>query len=93
MFVITKIWLESNKTKNGGYSRKQLEVLNQEWPPVKKWTKQVCGMRISEVRKLEFEELKHSQCSSSLIHAKKVISKLSTLELKEIDQYIKRLLK
>ena len=37
MPIITMDIIEQGKTKNGGYTKKQLEILGVQWPPVKGW--------------------------------------------------------
>lgn len=91
MFTITKIWLNSNKTKRGAYNQKQFDALSLNWPPEKGWQKQVCGKRISDANKFLFEECRHIQQSNKLLAAKKMASELTNLDLISLDQYIKHL--
>lgn len=53
--LITKEWLERNKTKRGGYTKRQLEILAVDWPPEKGWASQVAGKEISDDGVREFE--------------------------------------
>ena len=55
MITITKEWLESNKTKLGGYNRIQIESLGLDWPPPKGWKKLVIGSRIDSAARRAFE--------------------------------------
>lgn len=45
--LITKEFIESNKTPGGGWNRKQIEAIGLEWPPRKGWKKSVIGRCIS----------------------------------------------
>lgn len=55
---ITKNWLLSNRTKNGAWTKRQLQVLGIEWPPKKGWQKVVIGENITEQEKSMFETSK-----------------------------------
>ena len=92
MFKITKKWLDSNKTMRGGYTEKQMSTLCMSWPPKKNWQKDVIDKRISITSKIIFEESKRSIRSEKLINAKLIIFNMKIRELKDIDQYIKRLI-
>jgi len=46
MFTITKRWLEDNKTKNGGYTKRQMDIIGFTHPPPKGWMKECCGQLI-----------------------------------------------
>ncbi len=54
-FVVTMAWIEANKTKNGGWKRRQLEQLHVAWPPKKGWKEQAVGLIISGDQKRIFE--------------------------------------
>lgn len=57
MFVITKDWLVSLCSIRGGFTKKQLEILGVEYPPVKGWMKKLIGNEIPDDWKLEIEIL------------------------------------
>lgn len=54
-FIVTKKWLESCRTKNGGFTKAQSEILFIEWPFKKGWKKELIGAEISFRRKHDFE--------------------------------------
>lgn len=54
-FIITKEWLESCRTKKGGFTKAQSEILFIEWPFKKGWKKELTGCEISYKRKHDFE--------------------------------------
>ena len=37
--ILTEDILNKGKSKNGGYSKKQLELIGINWPPIKGWKK------------------------------------------------------
>jgi hypothetical protein len=45
--LITKEFIESNKTAKGGWNKKQIEAIGLIWPPRKGWKKSVIGDCIS----------------------------------------------
>ena len=52
---ITDEWLKKNKTKNGGYTKLQLNLIGIPWPPIHGWKKLVIGKEISLEKKKAFE--------------------------------------
>jgi hypothetical protein len=55
MMIVTKEWINNNKTINNGFTKKQLSVLGVDWPPKKGWVRQCIGMEITDKQKIEFE--------------------------------------
>jgi len=55
MFVITKNWINFNRTAKGAFTRKQIQALYIEWPPVKGWINEICGSLITFDQKRQFE--------------------------------------
>ena len=55
IMIITKKLLNTAKTKNGGFTRAQVEFLGFEWPPTKNMQKELIGTEMSAER---FEKLK-----------------------------------
>jgi hypothetical protein len=47
MFTVTREWIESNKTKRGGYLAAQVHALGYPWPPPRGWLKQIIGKQIT----------------------------------------------
>lgn len=61
---INNTFLDKNKTKNGGWTKRQFQIIGIEWPPKKNWKKQVIGQKISTIDAIEFENIsKKSTCS------------------------------
>lgn len=57
---ITNEWLRANATRNGGYTKAQLELVGVEWPPAKGWKKEVLGREIDGAIASEFEAISQS---------------------------------
>lgn len=55
MFIITKEWLELNKTPKGGYLASQVKSLGFAYPPKKGWLASSVGKEIDEMSKKAFE--------------------------------------
>ena len=55
--IITNEWLTKNKTPNGGYNKKQFEILGISYPPQKGWKEQLIGRNLSEEKVREFEKI------------------------------------
>jgi hypothetical protein len=51
---ITKEFLLKNMTKNGGWTRTQIESLGIKWPPTKGWHNKLIGKEISSSQILKF---------------------------------------
>lgn len=41
--IITEEWITKNKIPNGGYNRKQFEILGIQYPPKKGWKDEIIG--------------------------------------------------
>lgn len=54
---ITNEWLIANRTKAGGYTKRQLALLGVEWPPRTGWKRAVIGREINDERRLEIERI------------------------------------
>lgn len=53
--IVTKEYIDSNKTKRGAWSRKQLEAIGVGWPPKKGWKVAAEGVVISDEKAAIFE--------------------------------------
>ena len=53
--VITAEWIMANTTAAGGWTRKQLEAVGVDWPPVKGWKQRILGTEISADQQSVFE--------------------------------------
>jgi len=45
---ITNDFLLNIRTKKGGYTKRQLEILDIDWPPIKDWKKTIIGNIINQ---------------------------------------------
>jgi hypothetical protein len=45
--IITKEFIESNKTAKGGWNKRQIEAIGLVWPPTKGWKRAIIGNCIS----------------------------------------------
>lgn len=46
-FIVTKSFIEENRTKGGAWTKKQVNLLGVEWPLKKGWQQKVIGRAIS----------------------------------------------
>jgi hypothetical protein len=53
--IVTKDWIAIHKSKSGGYSKKQLNAIGVQWPPIKGWILEVVGKEITEEQRQTFE--------------------------------------
>jgi hypothetical protein len=58
MMIITNEFLDENKTPNGSWRKKQLELIGISWPPQKGWKKEVIGKEISDEEAILFSKFK-----------------------------------
>lgn len=52
---ITKSFINLNRTKNGGWTKRQLEIIGIPWLPQKGWIQKAIQNSIDEKQKKEFE--------------------------------------
>lgn len=71
MFKITNEWLDQHRTKKGGWTKKQAEVLGFSWPLVKKWKRQAIGHSIPVKTRVNFESAANITCKTNLASRKK----------------------
>ena len=57
MFIITNEWLFRHRTKAGGYTKKQLNILGIQWPPIVGWKNALIGKYIDITKAKEFETI------------------------------------
>ena len=57
MFRITNEWLIENRTKGGGYTKNQLNILGIEWPPRVGWKNALIDKEIGITKAKEFETI------------------------------------
>ncbi len=62
MFKITNTWLMKHRTKNGGWTKKQVEILGFDWPLKKGWKNLIIGFGIINVDRVNFESAAHITC-------------------------------
>jgi hypothetical protein len=56
---INKSQIKEAKSLNFGYSKKQIEVLGLNWPPIKGWTNRILLIDLKEEQILQFINLKN----------------------------------
>ncbi|TDN70023.1 hypothetical protein [Paraburkholderia sp. BL10I2N1] len=54
---ITDEWIRANATRNGGYTKKQLELLDVNWPPIVGWKGEISGREIDDALADQFEAI------------------------------------
>ena len=59
--IVTKEYLNKNKTSKGGWNKKQLNALGIVWPPTKGWKKRAIGSVLTDEKAAVFEGKKKKQ--------------------------------
>ena len=54
--LLTKWMIENGLSSNGGFNKKQLEILGIEWPPQKGWKTSVIGQTVTKEDYQQFLE-------------------------------------
>lgn len=54
---ITSSFIDKNKTKNGGWTKRQLEILGVSWPPQKGWKSKTLGLILTDFEVKEFQNI------------------------------------
>jgi hypothetical protein len=54
---ITDEWVRANATRNSGYTKKQLELLGVDWPPIAGWKREISGREIDDAIAEQFEAI------------------------------------
>ena len=57
MFRVTNEWLLENRTKRGGYTKNQLNLLGIEWPPIADWKISIIDKDVDIIKAKEFEKI------------------------------------
>ncbi len=65
MFKITNEWLMQHRTKKGGWTKSQAEVLFLQWPLWKGWKHSMIGNSITNTDRVNFESAAHITCKNS----------------------------
>jgi hypothetical protein len=52
--LLTKWMIENGLSSNGGFNKKQLEILGVGWPPQKGWKNELIGTMISQKQYQDF---------------------------------------
>jgi len=65
--IVTDEWLTKNMTLAGGYTKRQLALLNVSWPPARGWKRWVIGKPVNEVAAREFELLAGGKADDSVV--------------------------
>lgn len=64
MFKITNDWLMNNRTKNGGWTKKQFVILGLSWPQKSGWKGSLIGCSITNTDRVNFESAAHITCKT-----------------------------
>ena len=59
--IVTKEYLNKNKTSKGGWNKKQLNALGIVWPPTKGWKKRAIGSVLTDEKARAFEGVTKSK--------------------------------
>ncbi|MDR2195729.1 MAG: hypothetical protein LBE50_03890 [Gallionellaceae bacterium] len=57
--VVSDEFIASGQSANGGWSKRQLEILGVDWPPLTGWRKRVAGRSLDATHAHEFLSLKN----------------------------------
>jgi hypothetical protein len=76
LITLTNERLDRSKTPQGGYKKKQLDLIGISWPPIKGWKEQVLDTKIPLASFIEFVEL-----SGNDEYLSEIKSKLHPLDL------------
>lgn len=52
--IVTRDFIENNRTEKGGFTKRQLEILGVRWPPPAGWNRKAVGMELSPEQAEEF---------------------------------------
>lgn len=80
--LLSEAFLEEYKTKNGAWTRRQLELIGVHWPPVKNWKRKVIGRKITM---MEADEFKQLSIQSKLTKPKPIDFRIEALEKRISD--------
>lgn len=64
MFKITNDWLMQHRTKKGGWTKRQFEILWLKWPMKKGWKKFVIGQHLTCDQQIAFEQAAITECKT-----------------------------
>jgi hypothetical protein len=53
--IVTREFIQDNRTEKGGFTKRQLEVLEVEWPPRHGWQDEVIGTKITTDQAEQFQ--------------------------------------
>ncbi len=67
--IVTKAYIEKNKTVKGSWTRKQIEALGIEWPPRKGWKKRIIGHVLTDQKAAVFEQKKKTKKEQKVLNA------------------------
>ncbi len=63
--IITREYLNQHRTKNGAWTKSQIEALGLEFMPKKGWMKEVIGKELSLDMQIQFEAKKYAKESNT----------------------------
>lgn len=72
MLRLTHAIIEEGKSKNGGWSEKQLMLIGVSWPPIKGWKSRSVGREVASRKIIEFLALKDAHLDWSERHTQEV---------------------
>jgi|ETNmetMinimDraft_26_1059896.scaffolds.fasta_scaffold71822_4 hypothetical protein len=86
--IITKSWLQANRTKRGGWTKAQADILGLEYPLTKGWMGRIINHELSEVDRLRFELAADTTALNKVSKAMNAISRLSSNEREIVKSWI-----
>ena len=88
MFEVTDKFLFDNRTRKGGYTKKQIKALGISWPTRKGWKKKVIGQTISDRNKQLFISGKEEAEKPTLSKVKQLIKLLNAKERLTLKEWL-----
>jgi len=89
--VITKKWLDANRTAKGAFTKKQVQALGIKWPPTSGWMKSIVGEFISSDKAREFENCKSEYAEFKPLKYKKILKSIESLDEKQLKGIVQKI--
>ena len=84
-FIITKEWIDINKTVNGGYTRLQAQALGLTWPLTKGWKRNIVGATITLEQKVTVEFFKSAKPNKKQVKSVMTIDSCIAYLMKNVE--------
>ena len=85
IYEITRDWLLKNKTKRGGWTKRQIEALGENYPPTRGWMSRVCDTFITAEDAAKFEKASGQYADTTVSKLGKLKANISTLDRGDLE--------